>query len=284
MFTNLPNSIKLVKASIAVLQGQPKLMSFPLITSAVLVILTLAFALPLTTPDLFFELFQNSYTGYLLLLLFYLLQYFVILFSNVAVAGAALTRLRGNDITLQKGLLIAARRLLPILGYALIASTVGLVIKWLSILLDKRKGVVADAILNLFDFKWGIATFLVVPVLAFEPGGPLEAIDRSVAHLKQGYGEEIEVNLALTPLFTLIDLAVCALELIVLITLVAVRAPGASALAVLIVGALVLIFNNLICGTLNTLFVTAIYQFTVDGEFGFFFGKGWIKKAFVSIQ
>jgi hypothetical protein len=284
MFANLPNSLKLVKASINVLQDQPKLLSFPLITSAVVALLVLAFALPLTMPDLFFELFQKSYTGYFLLLLFYLLQYFVVFFSNAALAGAALTRLRGNDITLQKGVLLAARRILPLLGYALMAATVGLVIKWLTVIFDKRKGVVADAILNMFDLKWGEATFLVVPVLVFEGGGPFAAIDSSIAHLKRAYGEQLEIHLALTPIFVLINLAVGALELLILLILLIAGAPAATVMAALIVGGLVLVFNNLIGGTLNMLYVVSIYQFAADGEFGFFFSKGVIKKAFVAVQ
>lgn len=284
MFANLPNSLKLVRSSISVLQDQPKLLSFPLITSAVVTLLILAFALPLTMPDLFFELFQNSYTGYFLLLGFYLLQYFVIFFSNAALAAAALTRLRGYDVTLQKGLLLAARRILPLLGYALMAATVGLVIKWLTVIFAKRKGAIADAILNLFDLKWDVATFLVVPVLVFEGGGPFAAIDGSIAHLKRTYGEQLEFNLPLTPIFVLINLVVCALELLLPLILLIAGASGATILAALIVGVLVLVFNNLIGGTLNMLYVVSIYQFAADGEFGFFFTKSVIKKAFVSAQ
>lgn len=50
----------------------------------------------------------------------------MIFFANTALVGAALIRLRGGDPTMRDRLEIAARNFISILGYALIAATIGI--------------------------------------------------------------------------------------------------------------------------------------------------------------
>src|SRR5690606_23374730 len=99
---------------------------------------------------------------WLLMFAFYLVQYFVIVFFNTALAGCALRHLRGEPTRFSDGLALAGSRWASILGYALIAATVGLVLR----ALQERLGLVGRLVVGLLGLAWTVATFLVVPVLA----------------------------------------------------------------------------------------------------------------------
>jgi hypothetical protein len=109
---------------------------------------------------------------YAFVLLFYVVQYFVIFFCNTALVGAAMIRLRGGDPTVGDGFRIAVSRIQPILGYALIAATVGMVLRAIS----ERSGLLGRLVIASVGLAWNLATYLVVPVLVVEDVGPIEAV------------------------------------------------------------------------------------------------------------
>lgn len=92
---------------------------------------------------------------------FYVLAYFVAIFFNAALVGAALFRMDGGNPTLRDGLAIAWSRAGRIFGYALIAATVGLLLQ----AIEERVGWVGQLVVKLIGVAWTLATFLVVPVL-----------------------------------------------------------------------------------------------------------------------
>ncbi len=140
----LKNSWELVKASARVLAQDKELMVFPFISSLGVILVSLTFALPLFLAGRVENLIEGGgqVAWMAVLFLFYLVQYTVIFFANTALVGAALIRLRGGDPTLGDGFRIAFSRMGPILGYALVAATVGMILKALS---RKRSGLVRTA-------------------------------------------------------------------------------------------------------------------------------------------
>ena len=98
--------------------------------------------------------------GYLILFAFYLVQYFVIIYANSALVGAALIRLKGGDPTVGDGFRIAGSRMGAIFGYAAISATVGLILRWFS-----ERGSLGTIAASLFGLAWGLATFLAIPIL-----------------------------------------------------------------------------------------------------------------------
>ena len=115
------------------------------------------------------------------------MTYTVTFYFQTALVGAAMIRLDGGDPTLRDGLRMATSRLPAIIGYALIAATVGMVLRWIS----ERAGIVGVIIIGIIGFAWNIATFLVVPVLVTENVGPIEAIKRSGGLLRRTWGEQL---------------------------------------------------------------------------------------------
>ena len=162
MFEKLNNSWDLAKASANVLLADKELLLFPVFSGIALIIVTVSFLVPLGAAGLARESGGSiGIAGYAVLFLFYFVWYFVILFFNSGLVGAALIRLDGGDPTVSDGLRIARDHLGPIIQYAFVAATVGMILR----VLKERAGIVGKLLLALGGLAWNLATFLVVPVL-----------------------------------------------------------------------------------------------------------------------
>ena len=131
-------------------------------------------------------------------------MYFVVIFSNAAVVGAATIRLIGADPTLRDGFRIAfehAAFLIP--GYAAISATVGTILARPS-----RSGAASSArsFPASWRFAWGVVTFLVIPVLVIEDVNPVDAVKRSGQLLRQTWGEQLVGNFGIGAITGLIVL------------------------------------------------------------------------------
>jgi hypothetical protein len=271
------NSWSLVKASAKVLQADKELIIFPILSAIGVFLITLTFAIPLLAGNMA-EAFlgkAGSWLGLLVLFVYYIVQYSVIYLANTALVGAAMIRLRGGDPTVGDGFRIAFSKLLPILGYALIAATVGIILQVLS----RNKNSLARILANVFGFAWNVATFLVVPILAVEDVGPIEAIRRSVSYLKRTWGEQLVGNFGVGAVFGLIIVG-----LILLAVPVIYLAAQAESLALLIglIAVFVVLFAvvGLIQSTLTGIYTAAVYEYANSGKVGSFFDDRMVTDAF----
>lgn len=280
MFTKLSNSWELVKASFRVLGADKELVVFPIVSTIGALIVTLTFVLPMVLSGLVDRMVSDQFeiAGIIVLFLFYLAQYTVIFFANTALVGAAMIRLRGGDPTVGQGFQIAFSRLGNIIGYALIAATVGMILRAIS---ERSSGLGRFAI-SLIGFAWNIATFLVVPILAVEGLGPIEAIKRSAALLKKTWGEQIAGNFGIGAVFGLISLVIILFgALFGGLAIIYLDTP-AVAVAIFILMVVALVLLGLINSTLNGIYAAAVYQYAATGETGGFFDDNLVKNSFVS--
>ena len=190
MFERFSRSWGLIKASAGVLAKDKELLVFPLLSAACTLVVVAAFVLPalgLGALDGLRDGGGVSLLAYVLAFLFYLVQYFVIFFFNSALVGAAMIRLDGGDPTVGDGLRIARSKALPILGYAAIAATVGMVLR----AIQERAGFLGRIVAGLIGVAWTLASFLVVPVLVSRDIGPLDAVKESALLLKKTWGENL---------------------------------------------------------------------------------------------
>src|SRR5512133_1819756 len=234
MLTRLSNSWELLKASLRVLMADKELVIFPIISTIGVLLVTLTFALPFILSNLFDRILLGGRVeilGFVIAFLFYVVQYTVIFFANTALVGAALIRLRGGDPTVGDGFRIATSRIGPIIGYALIAATVGMILRSIS----RRSGGIGRLIVSLVGFAWNVATYLVVPVLAVENVGPIEAIRRSAGLLRRTWGEQIAGHLGLGAVFALFYIA--GLVILVPVVILAINLQS----LVLIVGSIAVV-------------------------------------------
>jgi len=271
------NSWNMFKASLKVLAADKELLIFPIISSIGLMIVTATFALPMFLSGFFDQMVAGGMqiSGIVVLFLFYVVQYTVIFFANTALVGASMIRLRGGDPTIGDGLRIAAKHFGPILGYALIAATVGVLLKSLS-----RKSRLGRIIASLVGLAWNLATYLVVPILALEDVGPIEAIKRSVTYLKRTWGEQLVGSLGLGWIFAPLYI----LALLIFVPVVLLILSGAEPNLWLLGGVVVLLLLafsiiGLIKSTLEGIYSAAVYQYAVEGKVSAYFDESLVRGA-----
>lgn len=189
MLERFSRSWGLIKASAGVLSKDKELLVFPLLSAVCTLIVAAAFVLPAFGMGALDGLREGgmSPTAYVFAFLFYLVQYFVIFFFNSALVGAAMIRLEGGDPTLRDGLRIASSKALPILGYAAIAATVGMLLR----AVQERAGFLGRLVAGFLGVAWTLASFLVVPVLVTRNVGPIDAVKESALLLKKTWGENL---------------------------------------------------------------------------------------------
>ncbi|MCP4418536.1 MAG: hypothetical protein GY805_18105, partial [Chloroflexi bacterium] len=162
-----------------------------------------------------------------------------------------------------------------IFGYAVIAATVGTILRMIS----ERSGAIGKLVVSLIGFVWTIATFLVVPVLVVEDVGPLDAVKRSASLLRETWGEQIAGNLSVGLIFGIISFLV----IIVGVPLVFVAvATGSVALIVTAVALIVLLLMgiSLVSSTLSGIYTAAVYRYATTGDTDGYFEDEMVQAAF----
>lgn len=261
MFDRIRRSWALTKASWAVLRSDRELLVFPAVSFVALMLVLLSYALPLVLVRGFVDFDTNevSPAGMVLTFLFYVVAYTVAFYFNTALVGAAMIRLNGGDPTIRDGLRIASSRLPAIIGYAVIAATVGMILRAIS----ERAGWVGRIIIGFIGMAWAILTFLVVPVLAAEGVGPIEAIKRSGSLLRKTWGEQLIGGSAIGLVFGLLTFAVIAIGGALTVALASVNgylSVVALVTTILVVGAIALVGS-----ALSGIYRAALYQYAASG-------------------
>lgn len=265
MFERFSRSWGLIKASAGVLAKDKELLVFPLLSAACTLVVVAAFVLPalgLGALDGLRDGGGVSLLAYVLAFLFYLAQYFVIFFFNSALVGAAMIRLDGGDPTVGDGLRIARSKALPILGYAAIAATVGMVLR----AIQERAGFVGRLVSGALGVAWTLASFLVVPVLVTRDVGPVDAVKESALLLKKTWGENLIGQGGVGLLFGLLFFA---LVLLGGAAIIAVATTGNGVLTGLVVAIVIIamLLAALVQAALSGIYSAALYRYaTGAGE------------------
>jgi hypothetical protein len=268
----IKRSWALAKASLEVLKKDKELMIFPIISGIAMLFVTVVFAIPSLVGNFIDGIFETGipFFGYVVLFLFYLVQYMVVFFFSTALVGAATIRLRGGNPTVRDGFKIAFSRMGPIAGWALVSATVGLLLNILSGKKGDKGGGAGRIVSQLLGTGWNILTFLVVPVLANEGLGPIKALKRGWELLKKSWGEQIAGTLSIGAVFGLIGV----LGGLVMVGLgVGLSLAFESFIPAIIFGVLLIVFImvlSLISSSLNGIFTAAVYAYAVDGQVGLF--------------
>lgn len=259
MFDKFSRSWTLVKASADVLRSDKELLVFPLLSGLAAMVVLATFIIPVFA----LKIFENGLGvgGAILGFLFYLCQYFVIFFFNAALVGAAIIRLEGGDPTLADGFNAAKSRLGPILGYAAIAATVGMLLQAMK---NKDNNFLVRMIGSGLGVAWTLSTFLVVPVLVQQNIGPIDAIKESVKLLKRTWGENAIGNVGLGLAFGLMMFGVIAVGMV--LAFLAASASGALAVTIIVITVLAAVSLGVVQSALSAIYSAALYRFATVGE------------------
>ncbi len=213
------NTWALVKQSFAILREDEELMLLPILSAISCIVVTLSL---LAGSGVFFYpqikaaiAEQGSWhpSNTLVfggMLLFYLANYFVIIFFNTALVCAASIRLEGGNPTVRDGLRAAWNRVGVIFRWSILAATVGMILR----MIEDRSSLVGRIVISLVGMAWTLATFFVIPILAFENLGPIEALKRSAHLFRSNWGEEVVGTFSFGLIFFLLALPGIALPIL----------------------------------------------------------------------
>jgi len=276
MFEKITNSWALIKASGRVLLADKELVVFPIISAIGVLLVSATFILPLLAADMFDALLfgQGRVLGYVMLFLFYVVQYTVIIFCNSALVGAALIRLRGGDPTVRDGFRIAFAHLGQVVGYALISATVGMILRFIS-----ERGKLGELVSSLVGMAWNVITYLAVPVLVVEDVGPIEAVKRSGALLKRTWGEQIVGNFGVGAIFGLATVGVILIGAAGIFVAFSVESALLGIVVILAV-VLALLGLGLLNATLSGIYSAAVYRYAAEGAIEGYFDDRLVQGAF----
>jgi hypothetical protein len=273
MFDKFSRSWTLVKASAAVLRSDKELLLFPVLSGIAAMIVVATFLVPAFA----LRIFENGMGvgGAIVGFLFYLCQYFVIFFFNAALVSAAIIRLEGGDPTLADGFNGAKARIGPILGYAAIAATVGLLLQAMK---NRENNFLVRMLGSGLGVAWTLSTFLVVPVLVQQNVGPIEAIKQSVALLKRTWGENAIGNVGLGLAFGLITVLTVVLG--AALTIASLQASVALAITFAVLTVLAVVLLGIVQSALSGIYAAALYRYATVGEAPPAFAGTGIQSAF----
>lgn len=216
MFRTIGHTFQLIKTSWHVLMMDKELIFFPIMAGiGVLILIGVFFAIGSATGtiDHFNEPTKfNATTGLeenqivavdiVLALATFFTAYFIVIFFNAALISAAQERLRGGDPNVGSGLSHAAKHVHTILGWAIIAAVVALILMYLR---SRSRGSMMGQIgTGLLSTGWAMITFFVVPILVTEGVGPIQAMRRSTGLFTATWGRQLTANFG----FGIIQMAV----------------------------------------------------------------------------
>ena len=172
-------SWRLMKASLRVIREDKRILVFPLLSGASMLILAATFIGSMLFAG------TNPILAIILLFVIYLMLYFVSIYFNTAVIGFASIKLEGGYPEIRDGIRTANRNLWSIFKWAVVAATVGAILR----IISSRQGLVGKIIVSITGFAWSMATFFVVPVLVYEGASIRDALKRSIRLFKSTWGE-----------------------------------------------------------------------------------------------
>ncbi len=195
---------------------------------------------------------KNQGIIYLVLFAFYVINYFVVVFFNMALMHCTRLYFKGEEVTLRAGLAFSLSRLGVIFSWSLIAGTVGVVLR----AIQQESGIIGKILAAVIGVVWSVATFFVVPVLAYENLGPLAAIRRSSQLMKAKWGESLSGTFS----FGLIQfIAMLLIGLLFFLAGSLIHPVAGIALAAI---AIFLVLS--ILSAAQTIFVSAVYHDVTD--------------------
>lgn len=256
----------IAKQSWAVLRGNPALGVFPILSALFTVIASIPFgiAIYLASPSMAsgHSISRQDFgpAHYALMFLGYFVDYFIVIFFNSALVACAYANLNGQPTTVNYGLQQALQRLPQILGWTLIAATVGTILR----VIAERFGTIGSIATGIIGLAWNIAVFFVVPGLVIERLSPSAALKESVVMLKQSWGERLILGIgvgAVSGLFFMLGLIPMAISVIALVNDQIWLGLSFMGLAVFYWLLLAAVFSSL-----GVIFQTALYMYCRTGQ------------------
>src|SRR4051812_3830600 len=251
IFTRISNGWAIAKNSFKLLKVNNRLIIFPVLSGFSLLLVLASFFTAALAKSGWHVNSVDKYgtvTGYSLLLLFYFANYFVVVFFNVALMHCTGMYFKGQKVNLRDGLNYSISRIRAIFLWALFAATIGTLLN----IMQKNMGRISRMIIRAIGIVWNVATFFVVPVIAYEKGSVLHAFKRSAQLMKEKLGENIRTSFSFGLIQFIGILIILSIAAIIYFAVQPVAGMSVAALGIAIVLAIV--------STAKSIFISAVYH------------------------
>jgi hypothetical protein len=294
MTGRLSRGWSMAKASFAVLKQYPKLAILPAISGAIFLIVAGAILASLMPQ---FGITHNGTRsiwtwfgdGKSVNIWFYVSAFGVLfvmtsvaIFFNVALIHCALRAHAGEAPSIRAGLAAAVSLLPQILGWALITTTIGVVLNMVTDALKNYLGFLGSLFGGLLELSWAVITYFVVPVLVTEKVGPVTAVKRSAAILRAKWGESLAGGTRISLIGALFTMLAALVFFAGLALVLSYSATGMAALGVIlmVIGVLGGIASMVLVQTLSTIFQSGVYIYATTGEVPPTLDRALVESAF----
>ncbi len=266
-FTRLSNGWELAKISFDTINKNRSLLLFPVfsVISFVLVLATFGGGSYFLLGDEIRAMLdsENEQVGKALglglVFVYYLINFFIIVYFNSALIYCAVKILNGEETSLGEGISFANSRLGKIFGWAVLSATVGTLLQLLH-----NTGKIGEFVSSLIGIAWSVLTFFVVPVLIFEDKGVIDTVKESGRLMKQKWGESLAANVSFG-VFHFLGIIV-AIGIGILLSAV-------NPILGIAVGILTVLLVSTVIATAQTVFVAAVYNHVTGAPTGNFDGE-----------
>lgn len=271
-FSRLSNGWELAKISLHTINQNRSLLLFPVfsVISLILVLATFFGGGFFLFGDTIDRALNDEQGGNLLaialIFVYYLINFFIIVFFNSALIHCAVKILNGEETSLEEGFNFALSRIGKIFGWAVLSATVGTLLQLL-----QNMGKIGEIIAGLIGLAWSVMTFFVVPVLIYEDKGVFEAVKESGRLMRQKWGESLAANVSFGLFHFLGILAAIGLGMLLM---------NVSAILAITVAVGIILLVSTVMSAARTVFVAAVYNHVSGRPTGEFDGRT-LDSAFI---
>ena len=193
---------------------------------------------------------------------FYVIGAFTLAISQAGVAHTVYTRAHGGDATLLDSLKVAFVHSGSLFLWALITSTVGLILR----IIAERSKIIGRIVVSLVGVAWAVVTYFVVPGIVLGKKSAPAAIGHSAQVFKRTWGETVVTNVSLGVVFLLIYLLVIICFIGLGIFLAATQS-GTIITVLIVFFVITLICISLVQSALEGIIKTLLYIYATEGTY-----------------
>jgi Family of unknown function (DUF6159) len=192
----------------------------------------------------------------------------VLSIATGGLVAAADTELSGGDASIGLGISRSLARLIPLIGWALIATVVNIIV---GVIRGNNQNGAASALRNIAAAgvlaMWSLITFFVVPFIMLDGQGPIGAIKKSFALFKEKWGTQIFGGVRIGGMVGLATILPGIL--LVVLGFFATTMDNSALLAggvlLIVVGILLFMVGALLLSTMRGVFSVVLFRFAKDG-------------------
>ena len=274
--TKIRVSWSLIKASWRVLLQDKQLAVFSLLSLVLYAFIFIVLgSVALAIHSCHFSERAEGWSYFVLAYLFYLALYFVGIFVGSMIVAFVHERFSGMSPTMRSAFRTALGKLPLIAEWAIIAGTVGFILK----VIEEKSETAGDIIAGILGAAWDVATFLLVPLLVLEGKRPLEALKESAHLLKKTWGEQLIGNIGFTLIF--LGLMLPAAVVIGLGMIIGSKTAMLGAMIIAVVYVVTLVVAQI---TLEGIFRAALYYYARHASLPRGFSEELLGNALGSVE